>query len=734
MLKDIKWEDEYLSGSEDEPLQFYIDALTNSNHLDLLLGYFSSAAIHVLSSAFANFIFRGGKVRLIINNFLSSKDKEAIQDGLNKKVPANLLNLNDIEELRKGLDSYGEHFFNCLSWLISNDRIEIRIIRPKGRKGIAHYKSGIFSDGVNEISYRSSCNFTAYGLLENLEELHSFPSWEDEKSKRKVEKLKTYFEKIFSGQANFVEYLEAAEIIENIQKKFGDKNLEELIVDEKELLKKKSEVFNNKKLKESYNRTLDDLKNIEEEINKPKFPNNSEPRPYQVEAFKSWKDHNCQGVFAMATGTGKTITALNCLLEEYKKHGKYQAIIVVPTVSLVDQWKEECHNFNFDNVIVVNSRVKWADSISFINTASKFIDQSFIIIVTYATVYRNEFFSYLRKLPKETLFIADEAHNLGSSKVSKRLPEIHFSKRIGLSATPDRKYDDLGNLAIQNFFNDSPPYCYNFSMEEAIKQERLCKYAYYPYLVSLNEVELEEYIKISRQLIQYFDFEHGKYKSSPQVEALLLKRKRIIHKASNKLPEFEKIVTNEFKKRGNLKYTLVYVPEGIEPNYDNIDYSIEDEEDRRLINKYSRIVSLMDSSVLVKQFTGGTVDRKKVLKDFENGNIHVLTSMKCLDEGVDIPRAELAIFCSSTGNPRQFIQRRGRILRNHDDKTYATIYDLVVFPGIHENSPSYKMEKSLFTSELERVKDFSKMAINKMDTYEALKPALDYFNISLYNI
>ena len=735
MLNQVDWavDRDYESGTDDEPIQFYIDALCNSNKFDLLLGYFSSAAINILSTAFTNFLFRGGTMRLVINNFLSKEDKEAVEKGIQGQISTNLLKLDDVDELQNSLDEYGEHFFNCIAWLISQGRIDIKIIRPKNRRGMSHYKSGVFSDGENHVRFQSSCNFTAHGLLENLEQLQCHLSWDDERSKNKIEKLKKYFEDIFSGNATFVEYLDTSEIQEAIRNKFGDKNIEELIITEKELLRKKSEISFSNRIQNSLKRAIEDIRSYEEEQKTPKFPFVNGPREYQKDALKSWYKSNCQGIFAMATGTGKTLTALNCLLEEYKKKGKYQSIIVVPTLSLVDQWKHECLKFKFSNIVLVNSREKWADSISFINTASKFLDTSFIIIVTYASLYRKKFFSYLKRLPENTIFIADEAHNLGAPNVSKKLDQIHLEKRIGLSATPNRKYDTIGNSSISEFFNDAPPYCYNFTMDEAIDKKFLCKYLYFPVLVSLNEIELDEYTKISKDLMQYYDSKLGRYKDCKEVEILLLKRKRIVHKAASKIPAFEKILNNEFRKRGNLKYTLVYVPEGMEANYEQSDTHTENEEELRLINKYSRLVSALDTSIMVKQFTGITRNREEVLEKFENGEIHVLTSMKCLDEGVDVPRSELAIFCSSTGNPRQFVQRRGRILRTHPDKTYATIYDLVVFPGIKQNSPTFNMEKNLFKSELIRVNDFAQMALNGMDSYESLKPALDHFNISLYN-
>ena len=135
---------------------------------------------------------------------------------------------------------------------------------------------------------------------------------------------------------------------------------------------------------------------------------------------------------------------------------------------------------------------------------------------------------------------------------------------------------------------------------------------------------------------------------------------------------------------------------------------------------------------MVKQYTASTSNRDNVIKGFQNGEIDVLTSMKCLDEGVDVPRSELAIFCASTGNPRQFIQRRGRVLRTHKDKAFAVIHDLVVVPETNDET-TFEMEKSMIKKELERVVDFSTLALNKPDTYNELKSILNYYNLNLYD-
>lgn len=730
MLKDCDWsiDRDYKSGTENEPMQFYLEGLANSSEFQLLLGYFSSAAINLLSVGFATFISKGGKMKMVINHLLSKKDKEAIKKSENFDSSNKVFDLYDVVSLGKILDDYDTHFFECLAYLIAEKRIEIKVIKPKDGKGIAHYKSGVFCDGEDYVGYKASCNFTLFGLSENLEELEAFLSWENGRSNKLIKKQLKVIDNYFIEKDDDVEYLSADEIEVAIRDKFRKKDIDELIVQEEELIKKKMSLIKNRKLKETIIKLHDEIDKIRRN---PKFPNNGKPRDYQIAAYESWLRNGSKGIFAMATGTGKTITSLNCLLSEFQRYKTYKAIILVPTTALLEQWKKECLKFNFRNIITISSKENWGDNLAFFNTATKLIDTSFIVIVTYASLGKPKFQSHFKQLPKDTLFIADEVHNLGSQGILKLLPGIHLEKRIGLSATPYRKFDEGGNEAIENFFNDKSPYVVSFSMKQALDLGWLSQYTYYPHLVSLNEEELKEYIKISRQLLMHIDPKTHVYKKSTFVDMLLLARKRIIHKAINKIAAFKEILISEFASKGNLKYTLVYVPEGLEPDYSKTDIDTDTEDDISLINEYTKAVRATDDSLMVRQYTANSKNREQILKEYEEGKVHVLTSMKCLDEGVDVPRSELAIFCSSTGNPRQFIQRRGRVLRIHNDKVHAVIHDLVVVPEIRIEESNYDMERNLVIKEIERVVDFSNLAMNKMDTYESLKKVLNYYNINL---
>ena len=367
MLKDVIWAENrnYRTGSQDEPVQFHLDALCNSKTFDLLLGYFSSSALNVLSLGFANFIYSGGKMRAVINNVLSEEDKKAIEKGQKNETLSTVYNFNNVKELKASLDEYGKHFFECFAWLIANNRIEIKIIKPKDGKGIAHYKSGVFSDGVDSICFKSSCNFTAYGLLENLEELECFLSWENGRSNKQIGAQNEYFNEIFTEKADFVEYLNIEDVKAAIKNEFGDKNIHELLVKEKELLSKRDKIFNNPKIQKSVKTAIELINEFDEIEKQPKFPYKEGPRPYQIEAYNNWVANDRKGLFAMATGTGKTITSLNCILEDYKINKFYKFIVLVPTISLATQWKKEITiKFNFEEVTICSSlNSNWEDSV-----------------------------------------------------------------------------------------------------------------------------------------------------------------------------------------------------------------------------------------------------------------------------------------------------------------------------------------------------------------------------------
>ena len=721
MLNDVKFKHSYSTGF-DEPREFFTEALIESRTFDFGLGFFSSSGIRSLAYGFALFIANGGKMRVIMNHILSAEDKKAIEKG-QKKITDGFEEriISDIDKLTKTLSKEDELFFRCLSYLISIKRIEfVATVSTKG--GLAHDKYGIFTDASgNKVAFIGSANFSKSALELNGETITVFTSPTDN---IRINEYQELFDDSWKNDTPHLIHIPIEEVETYIGSKFPKETVAKLLEYESEL--RTSVDVPSKPLSQ---RLMDKL---EEKEREPRFPF-PEERDIQKNAYQAWLDNNKQGIFAMATGSGKTVTALNCVLKQYVENGFYKAIIVVPTQALALQWQTETKAFNFQNVVCTHTDKEWKQTLMRYATRSMITkNKNIIIITTYATFNRKDFQAFLgsAKGLDTFVYIADEAHNIGSPTSLKHLPEM-ISWRIGLSATPERIYDEIGSDKLYNFFNSKPPrYTFRYTMKQAIDDNILCHYDYYPLFVHLTESEMFEYQKITEKLRKFIDSETGKYKK--EAEMLLLKRKRIIHKAENKKIEIANLLES-LKKDKKLDYTFVFVPEGFEEH----DYSEKetfniDDYDIHIIDEYAEMFKAQGYSY--HKYISGIDDAPGILKAFADGDIQILLSMKCLDEGVDIPRAEHAIFCSSTGNPRQFVQRRGRVLRKSKGKEKATIWDLVIMPP-ETSGESQNIERNLFTSEVKRIINFAALADNQIEImYGTLLNVCEQLRINLFEM
>ena len=722
MLNDVQFKHSYSSGY-DEPKDFFTEALIESSTFDLGLGFFSSSGIRSLAYGFALFIANGGKMRVVINHFLSKEDKEAIENGQKHLVDNYESRLmSDIAKLTKTLSKEDEHFFQCLSYLISINRIEfVATISTKG--GLGHDKYGIFTDEKgNKVAFIGSANFSHSALELNGETITVFTSSDDDK---RICEYQTLFNKSWENDTPHLIHIPINEVKTYISDNFPKLSFEELLGNSMDL---RTDNTVNSYCKPLSKRILDKIELKEQE---PCFPF-LEERPIQIDAYDAWISNGKNGVFAMATGSGKTVTALNCLRKQYKENGYYKAIIVVPTQALAIQWEKEAKAFNFQHIVSTHTDKDWKNTLSRYTTRS-LLDQSksIIIVTTYATFNRKDMQLFINRVKgiETFMYIADEAHNIGSTSSLKHLPH-NILWRIGLSATPERIYDDIGSEKLYEYFNSRPPeYTYRYTMKQAIEENILCHYDYHPIFVELTNSEMEEYEYISTQLRKFIDPDTGKYK--PEAEKLLLKRKRIIHKAENKKVAISNLL-EDLKHKHKLDYTFVFVPEGYEPDYSERDSYDIDQEDIHIIDEYAQMFKNQGYSY--HKYISGLDDAPGILKSFAEGDIQILLSMKCLDEGVDIPRAEHAIFCSSTGNPRQFVQRRGRVLRKSKGKEKAKIWDLIVTPPNVMND-SIGIERNMFISEVKRIVNFAVLADNQIDIlYGDLKNYCEALRIDLFEM
>ncbi len=479
MLNKIDYPDtlEYSSDGQHPPIEFYLQTISCCKKIDLKLGYFSSNAIRVLAYGFAQFIYNGGTLRIVTNHYLSYRDKQLLSED----NAANMVNESgikhfvddDLEGLAEILKNGDQHFFDCLKYLLKINRLQIIPVKLKPNR-LAHFKQGILDDGLNQVYFNGSCNFTAKGLIDNGESLTISRSWGERTEKLKIKENIESIDRICKKEDSGFEYLKSDQIIEVIKSTGKDKTLDELVEEEVSIIEKLSKytVFTN--ILKSYKINFEEK--IKEERQKLRFPYSSGPRDYQKDAYSKWVSNNFKGIFAMATGTGKTITALNCVLNEFNKTNFYQTLILVPTNDLQKQWVKEVAKFNIKDPIVVGIDSDWKNRLSRLTTNLQFGRQkSFAVISTYVSFARYTLQNFLKYFPEETILIADEAHNIASPKVLEVLPSTLFAKRIGLSATPKRIYDVEGTEEMNNFFMDQPPYIYSFPMEEAIAQGILCQ-------------------------------------------------------------------------------------------------------------------------------------------------------------------------------------------------------------------------------------------------------------------
>jgi superfamily II DNA or RNA helicase len=426
------------------------------------------------------------------------------------------------------------------------------------------------------------------------------------------------------------------------------------------------------------------------------MPSNTALRTYQNEAIEAWFAHKCQGLLEMATGTGKTITALAASVHLYQRENRLAVIITVPYQHLVDQWEQEAREFGYRPILAYKSKACWLQNLNHqIMEYNGGYRQTIAVITTHSTFSTPEFQDCIACLKGVSLLIADEAHHLGAKGHRQNYPErILF--RLALSATPDRWFDDIGTLALRSYFGKT---VFSFPLENAIGTS-LTPYYYYPHLVSLTDVELDQYHELSTKIACSLN---SKNDNKLQIlEMLLIRRAKLMNNAENKLLILSDLLNNQT----DITHTLFYsAPEQID--------------------KVLRLLG-REKGLIIHQFTSEekTRERQQLLTDFANGKLQALVAMKCLDEGVDVPSTNTAYILASSGNPREFIQRRGRILRKFPGKEYSYIHDLITVPPVVDtnvrDSPTFGSERSILRKELQRFKEFANLAKNKQKAIDVI--------------
>lgn len=438
---------------------------------------------------------------------------------------------------------------------------------------------------------------------------------------------------------------------------------------------------------------------LETQLGVPKLPSNLLLRPYQLQAVSNWFAHNGRGTLKMATGSGKTITALAIATELYQKIDLQVLLIVCPYRHLVTQWAREAEKFGMTPILAFENVHNWQSQVTtgLYNIHSGY--QKFLtIITTNSTLINDSLQSQIRYFPEKTLIIGDEAHNLGAPRLEQSLPR-QIGLRLALSATPERHFDDVGTEAIFEYFG--PVLKPELTLKDAIQQGALVRYLYYPILVELTETETRTYNFLTKKIGWALLSEKVEDIDSEQLKPLLMQRARIIGSASNKTKALKQLMLN----RCHTSHTLFYCGDG----------NVEDESihhNQRQVKEVARILGA-ELGYRVNIYTAETpiAEREVLRRQFETGELQGLVAIRCLDEGVDIPAIQNAVILSSSSNPRQFIQRRGRILRPHPGKKRATLFDMIVLPP-DMGRQSLQVERNLLKKELRRFLEFADLADN----------------------
>jgi len=438
----------------------------------------------------------------------------------------------------------------------------------------------------------------------------------------------------------------------------------------------------------------------------PKLPPSVQLRQYQRQAVTNWFANNGRGTLKMATGSGKTITALAIACELYQQISLQVLLVVCPYRHLVTQWARECEKFNLQPILAFENIRSWQSQLSTQLYNLRSGSQGFVtVITTNSTLIGDGLQSQLKYLPPKTLIIGDEAHNLGAPKLEESLPR-GVGLRLALSATPERYFDDGGTQSLLDYFGAvlQP----EFTLRDAIAQGALVHYLYYPVLVELTEAESIAYLKLTKKIGRSLLYRERSQNSAPNIspednedlKPLLMQRARLIGAAENKLHALRDLMST----RTQSTHTLFYCSDGS-----------SDTEQRSSLRQLKAVVKILgvELGYKVSTYTAKTSlqERELLRHQFESGELQGLVAIRCLDEGVDIPAIQTAVILSSSGNPRQFIQRRGRVLRPHPSKQRATIYDMIVSPPDLDRE-TIEIERNLLRKELRRFVEFADLADN----------------------
>lgn len=709
-LFELNLKSSYESGIDDLVQDFYLPVLECAISYDRIAGFFSSSSLAIASRGIGGLIKNGGRIRLLASPKLSKKDADMIESVTND--PDKFVSHSLLFEVTHIESEFERDHVKALGWMLANGFLQIKLVKVvNGKNGldplaIFHQKIGIVKDAKKDIlSFSGSINETASAWLHNIEEFKVFQGWkigQDDFVKSDIDK----FESFWCGARFNVKTFDLPEAVHNKLLEYSkDFSVEEFCT--KYYIENKKRV-----LLDGKGKYIISTKGVDENLSL---------FFYQAEAVDMWVNNGYRLLFEMATGTGKTRTAIACVNKLLQEVDRLVVIVACPQSTLARQWQTEVDGLGlvFDGVVIADgNNHNWRNQlVTGLKKLSIGFNKNLMIYTTHITASKKDFVEIIQKnsLENNFCFIGDEAHGLGALKNKHALLSI-YKYRIGLSATPKRWFDDVGTEILTNYFGGNS---FEFPIFKALttinpltNRPFLVNYYYHPVFVDLTEDELEAYRKLSLKIRKLALYKKSNDEYQKKYESLLFARANIEKNAENKLLALQEVLDSE----KNVKNVLLFVSD------QQIDMVLKILKDNDI---FAHRFTQTQGTIPKKQF-GGLTERQYLIKNFKEGTYQVLVAISCLDEGIDIPSAETAILMASSTNPREYIQRIGRVIRQAPNKGQAHIFDFIIEPTWDQlyDPELIQFEKKIFSKELCRVSDMAENALNNVDVQIAIDKRL----------
>lgn len=685
-LSELRLQYAYHKGENDIAYDFYVPCMERSITYDRAVGFFNSSIYVLCWNSLKDYVERQGKIRFICSPILSGEDINAIEEGYSAKGVQKYI-MGFKEELDGLLvDPWLAKPTRVVASLVALGIIDFKIAfigyeASSKNKKLFHDKLGIFGDGLNYVVFKGSMNETWSGLSHdgNLESVDVFVSWLDERERERVEEEQRYFEKLWNNDYPNTEVID-----------FPDISRDQLI--------NAAEVHKLSNLIDEVNQDII----LTDTLSADKGMNRRKPRLHQVNSLKNWFNNDRRGIFEHATGSGKTFTGL-CAIRD-SLYRSETPLILVPSELLLHQWNEEIKETfsDLDPYVLLcgagHTQWRTEQRLGYWSAQS---GRNRIIIATMPTASTNEFLRMMRD-GQHIFILADEVHRLGS-KENRKILGLETGARLGLSATPRRAGDPEGTSALLEYFGDiiPPP----FLIRDAIKAGVLTPYMYYVHTVNLDQNEQTQWDEFTNRIKRLCA--QNKKKPDTQVQErinkLFIQRSRIAKSATGKI----QISVDILKKHYTTGQRWIV-------------YCDSQDQIHHILQAFSQVG--IQSTEYHSNMEG---DRQQTLKHFETVG-GIIVSIQCLDEGVDIPSVTHALILASSRNPREFIQRRGRVLRKAKNKSLAYIHDVMVVP----TETQEELDTAILKGELVRGIEFGDYAANPSSVTDlkriALRFNLDY--------